>query len=53
VKEDNIAKAYGIKVRCYGEHVAEYIRNLGNIMGSSHWELKGNIVRTYWEHREK
>ncbi len=52
-KEDNITKAYGIKVSCYGEHVGEYIRNLGNIMGSSHWELKGNTVRTYWEPREK
>jgi hypothetical protein len=26
------AKAYGIKVRCYGEHVAEHIGNLGNIV---------------------
>jgi hypothetical protein len=35
------AKAYGIKVRCYGEHV-------GNLMGT-HGELKGNIVGTHWE----
>jgi len=30
------AKAYGIKVRCYREHV-------GDILGTN-WELKGNIV---------
>jgi hypothetical protein len=28
------AKAYGIKVRCYGEYVGEYIGNLGNILGT-------------------
>jgi hypothetical protein len=39
------AKAYGIKVRCYGKHVEEYI---GNWMGM-HWELEGNIVGTHWE----
>jgi hypothetical protein len=32
-----LPKAYGIKVRCYGEHVGEHIENL---MGT-HWELKG------------
>jgi hypothetical protein len=35
------AKAYGIKVRCYGEHVGE------------HWELGkdiGNLMGTHWEH---
>jgi len=26
------AKANGIKVRCYGEYVGEYIGNLGNIL---------------------
>ncbi len=39
------AKAYGIKVRCYGEHVGEHIENL---MGT-HWEYKGNIMGTHWE----
>ncbi len=38
------AKAYGIKVKCYGEHIG----NLGNLMGT-HWELKRDIVRTHWE----
>ncbi len=28
------AKAYGIKVSCYGDHVGEYIGNLGNILGT-------------------
>jgi hypothetical protein len=28
------AKAYGIKVRCYGEHVGEHIGNLVNILGT-------------------
>jgi hypothetical protein len=28
------AKTYGIKVRCYGEHVRKHIGNLGNIMGT-------------------
>jgi hypothetical protein len=28
------AKAYGIKVRCYGEYVGEPIWNLGNILGT-------------------
>jgi len=39
------AKAYGIKVSCYGEHVGENIENLMGI----HWELKENIMRTHWE----
>jgi hypothetical protein len=38
------AKAYGIKVRCYGEHVGEHIENLTG----THWELKGNIMGTHW-----
>jgi hypothetical protein len=45
----HLPKAYGIKVRRYGEHVGEHI---GNLMGT-HWELKGkhsgNIVETHWE----
>jgi hypothetical protein len=29
------AKAHGLEVRClYGEHVAEHIVNLGNILGT-------------------
>ncbi len=31
---ETFAKAYGIKVRCYGEHVQEHIGNLGNILGT-------------------
>jgi hypothetical protein len=42
------AKAYGIKVRCYGERVGEHIGNLGNILGTQ-WELEGNIVDTHSE----
>ncbi len=34
-KEDNnFAKAYEIKVRCYGEHVGEHIENLRNPLGT-------------------
>jgi hypothetical protein len=44
-RRTTFAKAYGLKVRCYGEHVGEHI---GKLM-ANHWELKGNIVRTYWE----
>jgi len=44
-RRTTFAKAYGIKVRCYGEHVGEHIENL---MGT-HWELKGNIMGTHWE----
>ncbi len=29
-----VAKAYGIKVRCYAEHVWKHIGNLGNILGT-------------------
>jgi len=36
------AKAYGIKVRCYGEHVGEHIENM--------WEPIENLKGTYWEH---
>jgi hypothetical protein len=37
--------AYGIKVRCYGEHVGEHIGNLWNILGPD-----GNPLGTYREH---
>jgi hypothetical protein len=30
-RRTTFAKAYGIKVMCYGEHVGEYIENLGNM----------------------
>jgi hypothetical protein len=29
-----LAKAYGIKGRCYGEHFGECIENLRNILGT-------------------
>jgi hypothetical protein len=56
-KEDNIAKAYGIKVRYYGECVGEHIENLmgtqwehiENLMGTQ-WEHNGNTLKTLWEH---
>jgi hypothetical protein len=32
-RRTTFAKAYGIKVRCYGEHVGEHIGNLGNPLG--------------------
>jgi hypothetical protein len=31
-RRTTFAKAYEIKVRCYGEHVGEYIENLGNLL---------------------
>jgi predicted metalloprotease len=37
-RRTTFAKAYGIKVRCYGEHVGEHIENL---IGT-HWELERN-----------
>jgi hypothetical protein len=46
------AKAYGIKVRCYGEYVGEYIGNLGNILGT-HSELKGNTLGTRKKWKKK
>jgi hypothetical protein len=42
-RRTTFAKTYGIKVRCYEEHVGEYIGNLGNIL-RTHWELEGNLV---------
>jgi hypothetical protein len=47
-RRTTFAKSYGIKVRCYGEHVGEHI---GNLMGT-HWVLIGNLMGTHWE-REK
>jgi hypothetical protein len=48
------AKAYGIKVRCYGEHVGEQIVNLRNILKTcgNPLRLKRNIVGTHWEPRK-
>jgi hypothetical protein len=31
-RRTTFAKAYGIKVRCYGEHVEEHLGNLRNIL---------------------
>jgi hypothetical protein len=39
-RRTTFAKAYGIKVRCYGKIVGEHNENLMNLMGT-HWELKG------------
>ncbi len=44
-RRTKFAKSYGIKVRCYGEHVGEHI---GNLMGT-HLVLIGNIVGTHRE----
>jgi hypothetical protein len=44
-KSTTFAKAYGIKVRCYGEHVEEHI---GNLMGTNS-KFKVNIVGTHCE----
>jgi hypothetical protein len=38
------SKAYGIKVRWYGEHVGENIANLGNIV-QTHWKAIKNEKR--------
>ncbi len=44
-RSTTFAKGYGIKVRCYGEHVGELIDKLGEcidkVMGT-HWEHSGN-----------
>jgi hypothetical protein len=45
-RRTTFAKAYGIKVRCYGEHVGEHIESLGNIVRTL-WELKWNITGTH------
>jgi len=47
-RRTTFAKTYGIKVRCYEEHVREHIRNMGNIL-RTYWEPEGNIVGTHWE----
>jgi hypothetical protein len=47
-ERNTTAKAYGIKVRYYGEHVGDHIGDLVNLVGT-HWELKRNIVGTHWE----
>ncbi len=48
-RRTTFAKAYGIKVRCYGEHVGgahwELGEDIQNLMGT-HWELKGNKLGT-------
>jgi len=44
-RRTTFAKAYGINVSCYGEHVGEHIGNLKNLM-EIHWELKGNTLGT-------
>jgi hypothetical protein len=41
-RRTKFAKAYGIKVRCYGEHVGEHI---GDLIGT-HWELERNKSKT-------
>jgi hypothetical protein len=46
--EKKTLQQYGIKVRCYGEHVGEQI---GNTL-RTYWELKWNIMGTYWEPRK-
>jgi hypothetical protein len=33
-RKTTFAKAYGIKVRCYGEHVEEDIEDFRNILGT-------------------
>jgi hypothetical protein len=50
-RRTTFAKAYGIKVRCYGEHVGEHNGNLKNLM-RFHWEVERNIVKTHWEPRK-
>jgi hypothetical protein len=44
-RRTTFAKAYGVKARCYGEHIGEYIENL---MGT-YCKLKRNMVGTHWE----
>jgi hypothetical protein len=33
-RRTTFGKTYGIKVRCFEEHVGEHIGNLGNILGT-------------------
>jgi hypothetical protein len=44
-RRTRFAKAYGITLRCYGEHVGEQIWNLGNILGIW-WEPIGHLKGT-------
>jgi len=39
-RRTTFAKEYGIKVRCYGEHVGQHNGNLRNLIGT-HWEFSG------------
>ncbi len=41
-KGRTLGKMYGIKARCYWEHLGEHI---GNLMGT-HWELEENMLGT-------
>jgi hypothetical protein len=48
-RSTTFAKGYGIKVRCYGEHVGELIDKLGECIGNvmrNHWEHSGNTLGT-------
>jgi len=51
-RRTTFAKACGIKMRCYGEHVGKHIENLGNILGTCWKPLRtqGNPLRTSREH---
>jgi hypothetical protein len=44
-RRKTFAKAYGIKVRCYGEYVGQHNGNLRNLIGT-HWEHSGNTLGT-------
>jgi hypothetical protein len=44
-RRTTFAKTYGIKVRCYEEHVGEHIGNVGNIL-RIYWEPEGNALGT-------
>jgi len=44
-RRTTFAKAYGIKARCYGEHVGKYIENFVNIL----LNRLGNLKGTQWE----
>ncbi len=48
-RRTTFAKAYGIKVSCYGDHAGEHIGNLGKILGTL-WEPTGKFKWTHWEH---
>ncbi len=52
------AKAYVIKVRCYGEHVEEHIGNLKGkkarhlecMLGPSHWGHEISFIKRFCHH---